>query len=1050
MLAHPDGSLSWSQSLRPVRVRQGDSWRGVDLTLARRADGVVAPVAAPVDLRLSGGGTSSPLVVLGRDGREIGLGWAGALPEPVLSGPTATYPNVLPDVDLVVTVDVTGFSQVLVVKSREAAKNPAIRSLVFPVTTRNSTLGTEPGEGRGQLRNMPTTTRAAGEPDGLVVRDAEGRTVFSGDATRMWDSTGPEGGRAAGPSDANREAVMGLAVSERSVTVTPDAALLDSPGTTYPVYVDPEFWHGGKNHHVVVQDGQQAGTLNYDRTSFPLNDLKSGYHLENGAFRSRAFVEMNTDFVRGRKIHGAVLRANVIHSNSCAGAIPTVVGLTSPIDPHISWNRQPVWQYDMGSSNVTNNQSYCPSNGWAEFDATRAAADSAQQGWTNVTLGLRGDEGRVDGWRRFGFDLVLVIRYNSYPHQPSQLLTRVDSLNVGCVTGAARPYSSDARPRLSAFFGDDDGSLLNAKFEWTELSTGATGHTGAGEFPPRTVRDVEVPAGAMRDGGIYSWRVQAGDGELLSPWSGTCEVAIDTTKPGLPSVTPVQVPQYEGLPATLTLGANGTPDVVRYVYTTDAVDPTPIGSPSVNANGLGGDATIRVTAQQGETTVRVRSVDRANNPGEIFEFKFKARDKASVVSEWRLDRALDDAAAQRRPLSYAGTGAAAWTPGYVGDALAMNPATRDHAVTAQPAVDTGQSFAVSAWVKLSRGDGWYTVASQEGSRVGSFFLQYRPDTGRWTFRAPLSDVDGADSDAVPSTGPALLNTWTHLAGVYDEPAKKLRLYVNGVLQGETPHTGWNAGGPFLLGAAKWSGARVDFFPGAIDNVQVWNRVVFASEAAAMNNIAVPRAAYALNEGTGTTAKDSVTGGSATLRGDVGWSTSDYRTAKLSGHPSGWISGPRPDIRAGQSYTVSAWVRANALDASARTAVSFGDPKFSPFLLGYHPGQQRWELFSVNAAGTASWSAVSIATAAPNTWVHLTGVYDAVAREIRLYVNGQLSNKQTGVEPWGGGADGLSIGAGQWNSQPTGRWNGLLDDVRVYAGVVDEPAIRDFADPTLRS
>ncbi|MFD0479756.1 hypothetical protein ACFQ0B_75140 [Nonomuraea thailandensis] len=49
------------------------------------------------------------------------LGWTGALPKPTLSGDTATYPEVMPGVDLQVTADVDGFSHLLVVKSRAAA-----------------------------------------------------------------------------------------------------------------------------------------------------------------------------------------------------------------------------------------------------------------------------------------------------------------------------------------------------------------------------------------------------------------------------------------------------------------------------------------------------------------------------------------------------------------------------------------------------------------------------------------------------------------------------------------------------------------------------------------------------------------------------------------------------------------------------------------------------------------------------------------------------------------------------------------------------------------
>jgi hypothetical protein len=71
-------------------------------------DGTIGPRVAAVDLRLSGGGAQSPLVVVADSGLEVGLGWQGSLPAPVLEGPTATYPEVLPGVDLTVTADVEG------------------------------------------------------------------------------------------------------------------------------------------------------------------------------------------------------------------------------------------------------------------------------------------------------------------------------------------------------------------------------------------------------------------------------------------------------------------------------------------------------------------------------------------------------------------------------------------------------------------------------------------------------------------------------------------------------------------------------------------------------------------------------------------------------------------------------------------------------------------------------------------------------------------------------------------------------------------------------
>lgn len=83
----------------PAAIRTG-GWRDIDTTLRVGADGSVSPVAVPGLLRLSGGGDGERLVSFAdRDGRSVSLGSGlpgAVLPEPVLDGSTATYPDVLP------------------------------------------------------------------------------------------------------------------------------------------------------------------------------------------------------------------------------------------------------------------------------------------------------------------------------------------------------------------------------------------------------------------------------------------------------------------------------------------------------------------------------------------------------------------------------------------------------------------------------------------------------------------------------------------------------------------------------------------------------------------------------------------------------------------------------------------------------------------------------------------------------------------------------------------------------------------------------------------
>jgi hypothetical protein len=122
--ANPDGTYTSDINARPVRVQQRDgTWKPVDTELVRTRDGDVAPVETPVDLELSGDTTSatSTLATVADGGRSVSIGWPSKLPEPILTGDTALYREVLPDVDLKLRADTEGFAKEILVKTRAAA-----------------------------------------------------------------------------------------------------------------------------------------------------------------------------------------------------------------------------------------------------------------------------------------------------------------------------------------------------------------------------------------------------------------------------------------------------------------------------------------------------------------------------------------------------------------------------------------------------------------------------------------------------------------------------------------------------------------------------------------------------------------------------------------------------------------------------------------------------------------------------------------------------------------------------------------------------------------
>ena len=169
---------------------------------------------------------------------------------------------------------------------------------------------------------------------------------------------------------------------------------------------------------------------------------------------------------------------------------------------------------------------------------------------------------------------------------------------------------------------------------------------------------------------------------------------------------------------------------------------------------------------------------------------------------------------------------AAWGAGQQQSALQFD-GSGGHAETAGPVVDTAGNFTVSAWVKLDRLDGWRTAVSQDGDVQSAFFLQKTADTNRFSF----STAGGrALSTFTPETG-----RWYHLVGVRDASTGTHTLYVDGASQASFGQClNPESNGPLAVGRARWGGNDVDFWPGAVDEVHVWDRALDAAEVAQLH------------------------------------------------------------------------------------------------------------------------------------------------------------------------------------------------------------------------
>jgi hypothetical protein len=545
VFANPNGSHTVEQSVRPRFVRSaGGAWTDIDPTLAVSADGSVAPKAAAFPIVLSAGG-AGPFLRATRSGRTLALSWLGpaVLSKPAVSGTSVTYPEVLPGVDLRVDVGADSFSHVLVVKTRAAAGNPALRTVRFGLSA--------PG--------LTVTVTPSG---GVAARDTSGGMVFAAATPLMWDAPDPASGL-------SRQRVMPVAVRGGELILSPDQAMLSDPATRYPVVIDPS-WTGGKAGNAwttVWSRPDVQGTSFWQNSSAmsnsgQLGDAGSGLtcdssddqgNCQSPTYIIRSLFAMDLSGVRGKHILGATFDITQKWAWTCNnGGTPAKLWVTGAIDPSTTWNHQPNWDGNHTATAPANHRADggvgCSGSGNVEFDTSGMVSSAVSSGWSTLTLGLRADDETITAqWKRFDDSTAkLSVTYNSVPGAPDTLT--IDG--KACGTGAGKAYVSTVgghNPTLKAQVSDADAAdHLDARFTWTGDGTPAT-----------TVG----PAAVAHDGYTSVFTVNAGTGHLQETF-----------------FTPGQPWQTQDLSAIYgTPSAAGTPGVAVHgtytsVFTVNASD----------------------------------------------------------------------------------------------------------------------------------------------------------------------------------------------------------------------------------------------------------------------------------------------------------------------------------------------------------------------------------------------------------------------------------------------------------------------------------------------
>jgi hypothetical protein len=788
------------------------------------------------------------LYTLSEGGESLSVSWPyGPLPAPTVGGPTATYPNVLPGVNLLVSATPTGVSDVIEVTSAAAAANPRLAQIRFGV----------------RASGLALSASASG---GVLAANASGKAVFSAPPAQMWDSSGSaaQAGQVSDPGrllPGDHAAVMTVRAAAGSLQLSPAASVLAGSSTVYPVWIDPTIGTVSPDSWLDVTKNCQNGTC-----SVPPGDWEPTATCPNGAncgIREGAsclpdndgncpsgtlytVVRSYLNFSVPSQIWGAQYVHATLFTNetwvwSCQETTTVNLYQTNTADKGIDWNHQPtqLGLQDTSTAAYGNSAFGCDPHG-VSFDASPALSDAARNKLSTVTLELRApgaDENDliVNSWHRFSTsskETYLTIDYRHAPDPATSPLTNgvfdpaTDGTTTGCSQSATSPdWINTTTPTLRASFDDQDGSnggSVSGEFSLAySVPGGGGGDSGQSGWsdPPATL-SWKVPSGDLTDGSTASWyaygiaSLAANEGtgnNLTGQSSATCNFAVDTNAPSPPAIdggiyvsgTPSGA---LGEPGTFTFSdpANKDPidqtnDVVGYKWAIDNPDPD-----NYVQAGSGHTAQVTITPFSGqhEEDLYVRAVDRAGNvsQGAATEFKIVANPPAgniAMLGWWRLNAGpgggniATDATGHGNDatLSAVGLTCPGSPPGKsgAGYSCSLEGLGGGDAQTTRPVVGNDASFTVSVWVWLGETGITQIALSQAGDNVDGFGIGYQAGCNCWAFDMPASDSTSVtDYMAESPPNSATANVWTQLTGVFDASDGQMLLYVNGAQAGTAP------------------------------------------------------------------------------------------------------------------------------------------------------------------------------------------------------------------------------------------------------------------------
>jgi fibronectin type 3 domain-containing protein len=418
--------------------------------------------------------------------------------------------------------------------------------------------------------------------------------------------------------------------------------------------------------------------------------------------------------------------------------------------------------------------------------------------------------------------------------------------NLGPYSNVANAAISDATPPTAptTLVATVTGSQIDLSWTAATDNVGVTGYrlercTGAG---CGAFAQIATPAATTYSDlglapGSYSYRVRATDAAgNLGPYSNVATAAIaDTTPPTAPG--------------GLSAAPSGTQIALGWTAASDNVAVT--GYLVERCAGSGCSTFAQIATPTGTTytdtglaiatySYRVRATDAAGNLGPYSNVASATiiGPAAGLAVAYAFDEGLGTTTADASGNGVTGTlNSTTWTTaGKNANALSFYGSSSFVELGAPASLTSTGSMTWEAWVFATGtpGDDGQIIALSNDTT--GWQLKTTPDTGPRTFGVAISADTTTHTQRYSKTVIAL-NTWYHVAGVFNAGVQTLDIFVNGVLDDGTlknptsSRTGIPATQVIPTGINANIGRRSGgfYFIGTIDDVRVYDRALSQTE-----------------------------------------------------------------------------------------------------------------------------------------------------------------------------------------------------------------------------